>query len=399
MQDSYNYASNPPSFADMIIIGGGIVGAATAFYATQAGINPIVLEKRSRPGMLTTPVSTGAYRLQFDNYPEMELVRKSEKLFLNFNEITGIHNFDIDIRQQGYLWITTDEEGGKRQKELVERQHRWGHKDIEILDGDEVRYRFPYTAGNALQARFRQKDGFLDPKKLTMGLLISSKAKVVVKCPAIGFQLESERVVGVETPKGTINSPIVVIAAGPFSGLVSAQANLTLPVTTVRRHKLIFPEVLSVPPWAPMTIDEDTGAHWRPWLRGACLLLTDPNASSSPPTDNVPTDYRFYDQLLDPHSPNSVSRIAPFWEDVWSRNTTYWILQAGQYTETPDHKPLIGESKVPGLYLNTGYSGHGIMASPGGSQLLIKLITGEILPSENPFQPDRKFSQGKQDIL
>jgi sarcosine oxidase subunit beta len=103
--------------------------------------------------------------------------------------------------------------------------------------------------------------------------------------------------------------------------------------------------------------------------------------------------------LLDPKSPVSVSRVVPFWRKVWERGAHHWLLQAGQYTMTPDHRPLIGETTVAGLYVNTGYSGHGVMAGPAGSRLLIDLIARKTAPAENPFRLDREFKPRDHDVL
>jgi len=94
-----------------------------------------------------------------------------------------------------------------------------------------------------------------------------------------------------------------------------------------------------------------------------------------------------------------VARVTPFWRQVWQRGTANWMLQAGQYTMTPDHRPLIGPTPVDGLYVNTGYSGHGIMGSPAGSRLLIDVLSGAIPADQNPFRLDRTFMAGRPDIL
>jgi len=142
-----------------------------------------------------------------------------------------------------------------------------------------------------------------------------------------------------------------------------------------------------------MTIDEDTGAHWRPAFRGAALLFTDPATPPSPPAEDVPLDHRFAFQVLDPASPTSVAHTAPFWREVWEFGAGHWFLQAGQYTMTPDRLPLIGPTPVEGLHLNTGYSGHGVMLGPAGSRLLVEVITGKVGPEENPFRPDRPMDR------
>jgi sarcosine oxidase subunit beta len=393
------YSSTLPRAAEMVVVGGGVVGAATAFHAARAGLRPILLERRPLPCTLTTPASTGAFRLQFDNEEELELVRRSVALFLNFAEVTEQTDYDLGIRQQGYLWLTTDEASAERQRDLVWRQHGWGQTDIELLSGDEVRRRFPYVADTVRQGRYRAGDGFLDPKALTMGLLAASQAAVVTDCTVTGFRVEDGHLTGVETERGTVDTERAVIACGPFSGKVAALADIRLPIETVVRQKVVMPVVPEVPSDAPMTIDDDTGAHWRPALRGAYLLFTDPATPPSPPAEDVLPSHGFAFRLLDPRSPVSVARIAPFWEEVWRRGADHWFLQAGQYTMTPDHRPLIGETVIDGLYVNSGYSGHGIMGSPAGSRLLIDVMTGRIASGQNPFRLDRAFVPRARDVL
>ncbi|MGH2691294.1 MAG: NAD(P)/FAD-dependent oxidoreductase [Actinomycetota bacterium] len=376
-----------------MVVGGGVVGAATAWYSSRAGIQPLLLEARPALCTLTTPVASGAFRLQFDNREELELVRESVDLFLNFLEATGQRAHDIKVRRQGYLWLTTEEAVAARQRDLVSRQRDWGLDDVELLDGDEVRRRFPYVGENVVQARFRASDGFLDTKELTLGLARASRAEVVVDCAVVGFRIESGRLTAVETTRGAVETEAAVICGGPLSGLIARGAGIDLPVKTVRRQKLVLPEVPEVPPEAPMTIDEDTLVHWRPALRGAWLLFTDPSTRASPPAEVVHPDPAFAYSLLDPRSPTAAARVTPFWRSVWERGTAHWWIEAGQYTMTPDHRPLIGETEVGGLWVNTGYSGHGIMASPAGSRILVDLVTGKGAAGDNPFPPDRDFER------
>jgi glycine/D-amino acid oxidase-like deaminating enzyme len=385
------YLTEPPASAELVVIGGGVIGAATAFHAAQAGLKPLIVEARPALCTLTTPVAAGAFRLQFDDLEELTLVRESAELFLNFREVTQQDRYDLRVRQQGYLWLTTDERNAERQRALVARLHEWGQGDVELLTGDEVRRQFPYVDGNVVQARWRGGDGFLDTTQLTFGLVRGSGADVMVDCAATGFVASGGRLTGVRTTKGVIPTDVAVIAAGPLSGLLAGAEGIDLPIVTVRRQKLILPEVPEVPPHAPMTIDEDTGVHWRPALAGAWLLFTDPATPQSPPADNVPVDPAFAFQLLDPTSPLSVARVVPFWREVWDRGAAPWLLQAGQYTMTPDHRPLIGPSSIEGLWVNTGYSGHGIMLGPAGSRLLVDLLTGKA--ESNPFSPGRAFER------
>ena len=399
MADAVRYVADLPRVAELVIIGGGIVGAATAFHASRAGLRPVLLERRAALCTLTTPASTGAFRLQFDNREELELVRESLDLLSNFSEVTGQTRYDPRLQRQGYLWCTTDPARAEWQRDLVRKQHDWGQDDVEHLDGDEVRRRFPYVSPDVLAARYRAGDGFLDPKEVTLGFAAASGADVVTGCGVTGLRVEDGRLTSVETNGGEISTGLAVIAAGPFSGEVASLAGVELPVQTVRRQKMTMPEVPEVPQDAPMTIDDDTGAHWRPGLRGAFLLYTDPNEPPGPPAEDLLTDHDFALGLLDPESPVSVARVAPFWRGVWERGSANWILQAGQYTMTPDHRPLLGPTPVENLYVNTGYSGHGVMGSAAGSRIVVDTMTGGLSPDQNPFHPTREFQHRELDRI
>jgi sarcosine oxidase subunit beta len=390
-----NYVSDLPEAAELVIVGGGIVGASTAFYAARAGIRPLVLERRPALSTLTTAAAAGGFRLQLDNEEEYRLIRESVELFLNFEAISGQSDYDPDVRQQGYLWLTTREDRARAQGTIVEEQRSWGLSDVEILDAATVRQEFPWVSPEVLQARFRQDDGLLDPRRVALGLAAGSQAPVATGCTVSGFRLDAEggRLAGVETTKGFIATPTAVIAAGPFSGEVARWAGIELPLTTIQRQKVVLPDVPEVPQDAPMTIDEDSGAHWRPAFLGAFLLFTDPSTPPSPPAENLPIDHGFAFKLLQPDGPQAVARVAPFWRRVWDRGVAQWMIQAGQYDVTPDRRPILGALPVDGLFINTGYSGHGVMGGPAGSRAVIDVLTGRLAAPENPFRPDRTFEE------
>ena len=387
---------NLPRTADLVIVGGGIIGAATALFAERAGLRSVVLEKRPALCTLTTPASTGAFRLQFDNPEEVALVRESIAFFDCFQEAFGVN---LGIQKSGYLFCATTDWAAERERHFVEQLVRWGVPDVELLSGDEARYRFPYLSPDVIQARFRAADGWLDPKRLTLGYARASGATFCLETPAVGLTTNAERVSGVETPRGSVSCGAVVIAAGPFSGVVAELAGLHLDLRPTIRQKLVVPDLPAIPAWAPMTIEAETAAHWRPWRAGCYALWTDPTVPPGEPLEDVPTRSDFAFALLNPDSPRALARISPFWREVWEGGSLYWTLQAGQYDYTPDHRPLLGPSSLDGLYLSTGHSGHGIMASAGGSRLVVDSILGRVQPADNPFRPDREMVERRFDIL
>src|SRR5947199_10778772 len=91
----------PPATADVVVVGAGIVGCATAFRAARAGFRTVVIDARPRPATLTTPAATGAFRLQFDNAEEIALVREGLELYADFAEQSGLPGYDIGMRPAG----------------------------------------------------------------------------------------------------------------------------------------------------------------------------------------------------------------------------------------------------------------------------------------------------------
>ena len=205
---------------------------------------------------------------------------------------------------------------------------------------------------------------------------------VVTGCRVTGFDG-----LDVITTRGTISAGACVIACGPMSGAVAGLAGVELPIETFLRHKIVLPDVPAVPQWAPLVFDEDTGAHWRPALRGAYVLISICGQEPCDAGRRPGRRGRLRLPRARPASPHSVARLSPFWADVWEDGRAAWTVQCGLYTVTPDHRPLIDETPVPGLYVNTGYSGHGVMCSVAGGRLLVERLHG----ATNPFALDRTF--------
>jgi sarcosine oxidase subunit beta len=383
------FAEALPATAELVIIGGGVIGAATADAARRAGLEPLVLEARPMLASATTAVATGAYRLQQDDPDELVLVRETLAAMRDFATYTGQTRYDPACVANGRVVVTTTEEGAAGQRETAAHHASLGVDGIELLDGEEARRRFTFLTPAVRQVRFRADEGMMDPKRLALGLLAGSRAPVVNRCRALGFDVTGGVLAGVRTSRGTVSTRSCVIAAGPLSGVVAATAGVDLPVRTLRRHRLVLPDVPQVPPDAPLVYDEDTGAHWRPAFRGAYALLSEPDNTDVDAVDDPLVDPGFPYRLLDPASPTSLARTTSFWREVWDDGRAAWASQCGLYTVTPDFRPLLDETPVTGLYVNTGYSGHGVMCSVGGARHLLEVVTGS--RRENPFALDRTF--------
>lgn len=375
-----------PHKADVVIIGGGIVGCATAFHASRAGLDTILVEKLESLAALTTPSSAEAVRAQFDDPGNLAMMKASLETFEHFAEVVGLPGYDIDFHQQGYLFMTTAEDGPAKLQARVRRQHDWGLTDVEYLDGDEVGERFPYVAPIVTAATFRQRDGWLATHEATYGFAKGSSARLFLQTEATGLIIDAQGVAGVETNRGAIHTRAVVNAAGPYAGQVAQWAGVDLPVVVLRRQKAVVHSPL-VPDYAPMTIDLDTGAYWRPEVKGGLLGWAEGvEEEPAEPQDHVPADWDFPALVIE-----ACIRLAPFWEEVIETLTGEEVYStAGQYTITADHKPILGPvPEVKGFFLNAGFSGHGIMAAPDAGRRVVDMILGRIAPEDNPFRIER----------
>jgi len=384
-------ANHFPATTDLLIIGGGVIGAATAYYATRAGLKSIVVEKRAALGELTTSASLAAFRAQFAEPENIAMMQESITVFENFRELTGT---DIGLHQHGYLFVTTANDGCARSRARAELQKSFGLDDVELLTGDECRARFPYIAPEITAATFRQRDGWLSSHELTYGYAHASDAQFFVETPVIDFRRDKNKVAGVITPRGEIHADNVVICAGPFAGVVAKMAGIDLSLENVRHQQLTLGKHHLIPHDAPMVVDADTGAHWRPEGPGAVFGFSRSEPASEP-LDYVPTDWEFPAQVLD-----GVARVTPFWNEVIPGLKRADLgLVAGQYTETPDSNPLIGATHVQGVWLNCAYGGHGVMMSASGARLFIDVLTGKVNDADNPFRVNRDFKVGEKMVL
>jgi glycine/D-amino acid oxidase-like deaminating enzyme len=260
---------------------------------------------------------------------------------------------------------------------------------VELLDGDEIVRRFPWMTRDVAVGTFRQRDGWLDATAAAVELAAASGAPVHMETTVTSIDVEAGRVTGVTTDRGRISTRDVVLAAGPLSRTLAPEP---LPVALWRRHRIVVPPDSRVPVGAPMTIDANTGAHWRPHRGGAMVAWAQPETDREA-TWPVETDPAWPDLAL--RSARGVGRLSPFWRELAAGLTPDGSLfTAGLYTVTPDHKPLIGPANATdGLWLNTGYSGHGVMGAPSGSRLLADVMASRVLAGDNPFHPGR-FAAG-----
>jgi sarcosine oxidase subunit beta len=199
-----------PRTADLVVVGGGIVGAATAFFASRAGLDVVVVEAREGLATLTTTRSLEAFRAQFEDPEDIAMMRESIDVFERFAEVVGIPGYEISLHQQGYLFVSQAEDGEARVRARVLKHRAGGLDDVELLSGDEARRRFPYLAPDVKAASFRAKDGWLASHEATYGFALGSSGLFLLETRVLGFEAREGRLLGVRTSRGTIATPRAV---------------------------------------------------------------------------------------------------------------------------------------------------------------------------------------------
>jgi sarcosine oxidase subunit beta len=378
-----------PTTADAVVIGGGIVGVASAFWLSRAGLDTVLVEMRDGLSTLTTPNSIECFRAQFTEPPMAELAVPSIDVFDHFADVTGIPGYDISLRHQGYLFVTDDETQIDELKAAVAKHRALGVSDSEFLDHDELLARFPYLSDRVVGATFRQRDGWLSTHEATQGFAKGSTATFLIGTRATAIQQDAQGICAVETNRGTIATRTIVNAAGPFAGVVGRMAGVDLPLEPVRRQKVFVSPKPAIPQDAPLTIDLVEDAYWRPETGGAYIAWVDPDEPTGEPAEELPTDWDFAAIVLD-----KLVRLNPFWEEIAETLKGEDLHpSAGQYVYTPDEQPLIGPvPEVPGFYVNCGYWA-GVMLSPEAGRRIAQLVTGEMQPEDNLLRPTR-YAEG-----
>ncbi|MGD8520536.1 MAG: FAD-binding oxidoreductase [Desulfobacterales bacterium] len=382
-------AENDFGTTDAVVIGGGIVGTATAFWLSKAGLDVVLAEMRDGLSTLTTPASAECFRAQFAEPAMAALAIPSIEMFEHFDEVIDIAGYSISIKQQGYLFVTDNPETVDDLKENVDQQHKLGVTDSEFLERDEILARFPFLSPAVLAATFRQRDGWLSCHELTQGFAKGCQARFFVNTRVAEIHVDEKGVCGVETNRGILKTRTVVNAAGPFAGDVGRMVILDLPLEPVRRQKVYIETSVPIPQDAPFTIDVNNNCYWRPEPGGVIIGWVDSDEPVSQPSENVHTDWEYPAITLD-----KVKRLAPFFEEVEKTvRQPDMDTSAGFYVYTPDDQPLIGQiPEVPGFYVNCGYWA-GVMLSPEAGKRIADLVTGKLKPEDNPLRPTR-FKEG-----
>jgi len=355
-----------PSNADVVIIGGGIVGASIAYHLTEAGCRDVVILERERhQGKGSTGKSMGGVRAQFATEVNIRMSLYSIPFYSAFDEVVG---FPAGYRPQGYLFVATSGRHLDYLRTNHARQVALGLKEAELLSAADVIRMIPQLRNDDIVGgSFCPTDGFVDPHSVMTGFTLKAVergARLLREAEVTGIRMDARGIAGVETSQGLVETRAVVNAAGPWAAGVAAMAGVDLPVEPLRRMLAPTEPFDKIPRTSPMVIDMTTGFHYRPEGLGLLLAWNDPEET---PGFKASVDPSFVEKILT----HAVDRV-PCFEELEVNPARVW---AGWYEVSPDHHAILGPAPgVPGFYLANGFSGHGVMHSPATGRILADLI-------------------------
>jgi len=374
--------------ADVVIVGGGIVGSSIAYHLTQAGCRDVlVLERETHQGKGSTGKSMGGVRAQFSTSVNIQMSLYSIPFYASFEERLGL---PCGYRPQGYLFLATSERHLAYLRDNQARQRALGLTTAHMLAGDQIRATYPQLRGDdILGGSFCSTDGFVDPYSAMVGFMTRASengARLWRNAEVTAIRREGEAVRGLETSRGRVETRIIVNAAGAWAAGVAALAGIGLPVEPLRRMLVPTEPFDGFPHTAPMIIDMSNGFHFRPEGLGFLMAWNDPEETSGYKLDFDPA---FIEKIL----LRAADRV-PCFENVAVNPKRAW---AGLYEMTPDHHPILGPVPgVGGFFLANGFSGHGVMHAPATGKIVSDLIlTGTTTLIHATLLDLERFAEGR----
>lgn len=350
--------------ADVVVVGGGVVGTSAAYHLASAGAGRVLLlERADALGTGATGACAGGFRHQFSSEVNVRLSQASVPMIIGFEEE---HGLQLDVWQHGYLFLVRGEDRWRAFVEAAARQRVLG-VEVEPLTPAEAADLVPGIAlEGVLGATFGPRDGIADPAGLTYGYATLARragAEIRTGVEVLGVRVGAGRALGVSTAADRIDAAVVVNAAGPWAGALAATAEIDLPLEPVPRNVAVTGPFPGAPERKTLVIDAETSFYFHREGPGVLMGMGDPGERSS---FHTAADRAFIAERM---LPTAVRVFPPLAEAGLERT---W---AGLYEMTPDRHPILGPAPgLEGFYLANGFSGHGFQHAPVVGRLLGEMV-------------------------
>ena len=367
-----------PERAEVVVVGGGVMGTSIAFHLAEAGVRDVVLLERDTLGSGSSAKPLGGVRATFSDPGTVLLGQRSLETFERFADRFST---DIGLRQVGYLFLCRSDAEVASVEASTALQRSLGASGRMITPAEAYALN-PLIDPDALAgASFSPRDGYAEPARVVAAYAVALEAlggRVHQGTTVTGLETSGGAVSAVHTNRGTIRTDAVVCATGAWSARLGELAGVSLPVVPVRRQIGFTPQVTPSFPTVPFTLDLSTTLYFHNYPGG--MLLGISNA------DEPEGFGRVFDDAWVPAFEDAARIVAP---DLVGR--PFEGGWAGLYENTPDHNAIIGVSRdLDGFFYATGFSGHGFLQAPAVGEVIRDLYRGvEPFLDVTPFDVSR----------
>ena len=355
-----------PKTADIVIIGGGCMGASVAYYLAERGagtLRVLLLEREKFLAMGSTGRNAGGVRHQFSTEVHVRLSIFSLDVIARFEELFGV---SAGYHPIGYLFLLTTPGAVAEFQANLAMQNRLGVTRAQFLSPDDIARLAPLVnLDGVIGGTFCPSDGLADPNSVTQGYASAARklgAQIETETTVTGMQLEAGRIARVETNRGAIETRVVVNCAGPWAANIGAMIGLDIPIVPLRRQFFVTDALPQIPHTHPMTIEFATSLYFHPEGAGLLVGMSNPHEK---PGDTYAIDEDFHLHTLE----RALHRL-PALEHARVAQQI-----AGLYEVTPDAHPILAQARAaPGFYIAAGFSGHGFQHAPATGQVMSEII-------------------------
>ncbi|OGL43854.1 MAG: FAD-dependent oxidoreductase [Candidatus Schekmanbacteria bacterium RBG_13_48_7] len=370
--------------AAVVIIGGGVIGCATAYNLAKQGLSDaVIVEKNFLTSGATGRCGAGV-RQQWGLEMNCRLAKASVDQFEHLSEEL---DYNIEFRQGGYLIIAETDAKLDFYRKNVALQNSLGIPS-RVITIEEAKQICPYLNPDGLVgATYCPTDGHCNPFATTFAYARAAKrmgVEINTHTEVIGIEVSGDRVTAVNTDKGKIHCEAVVNAAGGYSQIIGKMVGLNLP-TYSERHEILVTEPVGHM-FDTMVISFTTGLYVQQVPHGSIIMGM--GDKTEPPSYNLESSWHFLDMIVP-----VVTKTLPVLKNV--RIVRQW---GGLYNKTPDCQPIIGEAEtVKGFYNAVGFSGHGFMIAPITAEVIAKMIVKK--PVDMPIEKLTLSRFAKGDLI